>query len=140
MSTRSGKLERQYSKYLKRRDPSKCVFCSNDCEQALRTAKHFKVIKNRFAYSLWDEQKVGDHLMIVPLKHIASIAEFTEQMIAEYHRLITEYEQNGYSLYARAPSSNMKSVVHQHTHLIKGEGTARNLIIRLRKPYFRLTV
>ena len=135
-ATRSGKEERTYHKYQKGQDKTICPFCVSKDEELVAMAKHFKIIRNIFAYSLWDGQSVIDHLMIVPLKHVDSVAHFTEKMIPEYHKLLSKYESKGYNTYARTPVSKIKSVVHQHTHLIKTEGDSKNFIFLLRKPFF----
>ncbi|HVU59947.1 MAG TPA: hypothetical protein VHC98_03875 [Candidatus Saccharimonadales bacterium] len=135
-ATRSRKEEKTYKNYLKLLEPGLCVFCHAKDEELVRTTKHFKIIRNIFAYSIWDGQDVKDHLMVIPHKHVDSVAHFTDNMVAEYHKLLGEYEQQGYNIYARAPASKIKSVVHQHTHLIRTEGAAKNLILLMRKPYY----
>jgi len=135
-ATRSRQEEKNYKHYLKNLDPALCVFCKPEGEKLLQKEKYFKVIRNLFAYSIWDGQHVDDHLLIVPIKHIDSVAHFTDKMIVEYHKLLSQYEQKGYNTYARAPQSKIKSIPHQHTHLIKTSGDSKKLIFLLRKPYY----
>lgn len=119
-----------------------CDFCQIDAgyEQFLRETKHFKIIRNIFAYSLWDSTAVRDHLMIVPKQHTDTMADFTTDEAMEYVHLLAEYESQGYNVYARAPQSTIKSVVHQHTHLIKGMGPRKRFILFWRKPYVRVAL
>ena len=49
--------------------------------------------------------------------------------------VIAEYEEQGYSVYARAPENKQKSVAHQHTHLIKTHGKPKNMLFTSVKPY-----
>jgi diadenosine tetraphosphate (Ap4A) HIT family hydrolase len=139
-ATRSRKEQIYYKKYLKTVDKSVCVFCEikKGSDQLLSVTKHFKVIKNIFPYSIWDGQKVVDHLMVTPKKHTDSIKDMPDSQKVEYVNLIELYEQKGYNIYARAPVSKMKSIVHQHTHLIKTEGAHKKLIVLSTKPYLRI--
>lgn len=139
-ATRSRKEEKDYKKYLKTINHTDCVFCviKKGNEQLVEETKNFKVIKNIFAYSLWDGQAVTDHMMITPKKHSDSLANMRPKEKVEYVDLIEKYEKLGYNIYARAPSSVIKSVIHQHTHLIKTEGSSKRLVLLLRKPYFRI--
>jgi diadenosine tetraphosphate (Ap4A) HIT family hydrolase len=57
--------------------------------------------------------------MIVPRRHIDSIADFSREERDEYMDLLASYESRGYSIYSRAAQSGRKTVVHQHTHLIQ---------------------
>lgn len=135
-ATRSRKEEIKYKKYLKTLEPNHCVFCNPKHEVLLKTTKYFKIIENKFPYSIWDGQTVEAHLLVVPLKHIDSVAHFTKPMIEEYHKILSEYDQAGYNVYARAPASKIKSITHQHTHLIKSVGRPKRFIVLLRKPMY----
>lgn len=138
-ATRSRKEENEYTSYRKQLPAGICVFCEGHRQTVLKEYKHFKLVRNTFGYSLWDGQKVVDHLMFYPKKHIDAIGHFTDEMVLDMHGILREYEGNGYNVYARAPASQIKSVVHQHTHLIKTEGEPKRLIILSRKPYLRFT-
>lgn len=142
-ATRSRKEVKEYRKYQKNTPkPTGCVFCLIDknSDQFISETKHFKVIRNIFGYSLWDSQRVEDHLMIVPKKHTDSLSKLPKEAAVEFVKIISEYEGKRYNVYARAPASVMKTVVHQHTHLIKPLGKPRRLIFLLRKPYIRFTL
>ncbi len=66
--------------------------------------------------------------MIVPKRHIDSVSHFNGSEQTEFMRMLAKYEAAGYSVYARAPTNKMKSVIHQHTHLIKLGPKVRSLI------------
>lgn len=140
---RSRKEELEYRNYkntvLKNR--SDCVFCQIDKfdSQFIKGTKHFKVVNNTFPYSIWDGELVADHLMIVPKVHTDKLGNLTKNSAIEFVKLIEEFEDKGFNLYARAPSSSIKSVVHQHTHMIKPLGRRRKFLIFSRKPYIRIS-
>ena len=77
------------------------------------------VIRNRFPYTLWDGSPVVDHLMIVPKRHIEAAGNFTYEEQQEWSSYALQYEADNYSVYARSAGNGAKSIVHQHTHLIK---------------------
>ncbi len=141
MSTRSRKQNNVYRKYLKNNKSSDCIFCeiNNKFEQQLQETKYFKVIKNIYSYTLWDGVAVEDHLMIVPKKHTDTLSDLSSVEAKEFVDLLGRYEKAGYNVYARAPDSVRKTVVHQHTHLIKINGKVRRLIFTIYRPfYFRV--
>ena len=134
---RTKKQQKEYHKYTKNLPPNVCVFCdiNKDHEQYVSEGRYFKIITNKFPYSFWDGQNVEDHLMIVPIKHTVSFAEMSNEEKIEYLSFVEDYEKLGYDIYARAPQSIVKSVLHQHTHLIKPSGKGKNIAILIRKPY-----
>lgn len=140
-ATRSRKEHKAYKKYLKSDNLPKCVFCKiqKSHNQLIKETKHFKIINNIFPYSLWDNQAVTDHLMIIPKQHTDSLANMSAEQKCEYVDLVAKYEKQGYNIYSRTPVSTVKSIPHQHTHLIKNDGQTKWLIFLLRKPYMRFT-
>ena len=141
MSTRSHKELRNYRKHRRSfKDETSCVFCEIDSSstELITETAHFKVITNKFPYSLWDDQTVLDHLMIVPRQHTNTLSDLLPDEAQEYIQLVSSYEKNGYNVWARAPQSSMKSVIHQHTHLIKPGKKTLKIMLYIRKPYFRL--
>lgn len=78
--------------------------------------------------------------MIIPVQHTDTLADIPETAAVEFVQLISKYEQDGYNIYARAPISGMKSVIHQHTHLIKPEGKRISAVVHTRKPYIHIAV
>jgi len=139
-ATRSRKEEKNYKRYIKKVDKSQCIFCGIDKnnKSLIKQTPSFKIVRNIFAYSLWDGQAVVDHLMVVPIKHTETLKDFTAEEALELLKLLSLYENQGYNVYARAPSSHIKSIPHQHTHLIKTEGRPKKFIFLTRKPYIRI--
>lgn len=137
---RSRKEAMIYRRYRADKNGVSCEFCNiqKNSPQFISETEYFKIIRNIFAYSLWDGQTVSEHLMLVPKKHIDSLANLPRSAAAEYVQIISKYEGKGYNLYARAPVSIVKSVPHQHTHLIKTSGKLRRFIFLLMKPYIRV--
>lgn len=140
MSTRTRKETKRYARHRKI-PKSGCEFCNFNSESTgfIKETEHFVVIENAFKYTLWDSLTVTEHLMVVPKKHIDTLSDISDKEAVEFFRLISEYEDQGFNVYARTPVSKMKSVVHQHTHLIKTTGRPKSFILALRKPYFLLT-
>lgn len=137
-ATRSRKEEKTYTRYLKTKPKGRCPFCQigTGDDQLVEQTKYFKVIHNIFGYSLWDSQEVADHLMIVPKQHINSLSKLSADAAQDYLKLIGKYEKKSYSQYSRAPSSVVKSIPHQHTHLIKPQGGPKKFVFQLRRPFY----
>lgn len=135
---RSTKEEHSYARQRKTETGDGCPFCAmnHGHPQFVRETGHLKVLLNRTPYSIWDNQGVIDHLMIVPKVHTAKLGDLDAAAAVEFIKLVDEYESDGYNLYARATNSNNRSVVHQHTHLIKLDGKQRNFLFMLRKPWY----
>ena len=137
---RSTKQQHEYQRNTNEDQGKGCPFCamSEGHPQFVRETEYLKVIKNRCPYSLWDDQGVVDHLMIVPKQHIGKLGSLNSEASHEFIRLIDEYEEKGYSFYARAPHSTMRSEPHQHTHLMKLDQKKRKFLLMIRRPwYFR---
>lgn len=135
---RSTKEERSYQKQRKQDVADGCPFCAIAVghPQYVRETAHLKVIRNRTPYSLWDSQGVVEHLMIVPKQHTNKLGSLGAQAAVEYIALVDEYESKGYNLYARSVTSTNRSVVHQHTHLIKLDGKERSFLLMMKKPWY----
>lgn len=137
-ATRSTHEEHRYRKMRRSQTPNVCPFCKikkNESQYVEET--HFlKVIRNRLPYSIWDGQGVLDHLMIITKKHTDKLGGLQADAAVEYIGLIDRYESEGYNLFARAPNSKNKSIVHHHTHLLKLDGKERRFIFLLRKPFY----
>ena len=118
-----------------------CAFCElkADSYQVIKIAEHFKIIKNIFPYDNWDARDVLDHLMITPIMHTESLSTLGDEAAVEFVKLMSGYEKQGYDVYGRSPHSTVKSVPHQHTHLIKTGGKNHKAIIHLQKPYISIT-
>jgi diadenosine tetraphosphate (Ap4A) HIT family hydrolase len=142
MPYRSAKDQKHYDTHKKGLPTdSHCEFCSisRGDHQFISETTHFKIIRNIFPYSYWDHQRVADHLMIVPKQHTNTLSDLPEIAASEYVKLISSYEKSGYNVYARAPQSKQKSIMHQHTHLIKPEASKVIKTVFYRaKPYIRI--
>lgn len=136
-STRSRSKQRAYDEHRHNRSNSGCTFCAFEQAdgQVIDEYDHFWVVENAFSYDVWDDRAVDDHIMIVPKRHIVGIAEFTDIERVEYMKLVAEYETRNYSLYARAPQNDAKSVTHQHSHLIKVGDSSKRLKLYIHTPH-----
>lgn len=132
---RKRRNQKPYDKYLAH-PPKTCDFCqiNEGHPQFVRATESFKIISNRFPYDYWDDQTVAEHFMIVPKAHVGSIASFTPEQAVEYVTLIGDYESRGYHVYARGVQSVSRTISHQHTHLIKGVGKPKWLVLQISKP------
>lgn len=54
-------------------------------------------------------------------------------------KIYATYEAKGYNLYARGTGSRLRSVHHQHTHLIKIGSKGARAGFYARKPYINIT-
>lgn len=106
----------------------------------LRETEHAVIVKNRTLYDYWEMQKVTDHLMVIPKRHVASLAELTSEERLDVMNLCAEYEAQSYNIYARGVKSNRRSMAHQHTHLIKIDDKETKFYLAIRKPYFLFKV
>lgn len=141
MPTRTNAARKAYIAHVKSLPKDlDCEFCLLDksYDQFIRGTKSFKVIKNLFPYSSWDFTRTEDHIMIVPKRHIDRLAGLTASEMVEFMDLIGSYEIKGYNVYARAPQSGNKTIVHQHTHLIKPVGRIHKFMFYLERPYIRI--
>jgi diadenosine tetraphosphate (Ap4A) HIT family hydrolase len=128
----------QYEKHGKTDHAEKiaCAFCDNvPSSEIIEQTDTVFVIKNRVKYDMFDGVRVLDHLMVIPIAHRESLAEFTDQEALDMVRISGKYEEEGYGVYARGKGAVTRSVAHQHTHLMKLAATPAKLIIYARKPY-----
>lgn len=140
---RSTKEEHLYSRKRTQELGGGCVFCAiaKGHPQYVSETKHLKVIRNQTPYSLWDGQGVLDHLMIVPKQHTNKLGDLSGDAAKEFFALVEQYEEQNYNLYARSVHSTVRSIPHQHTHLIKLDGKQRKFLMMVRKPwYFRISI
>jgi len=121
MSHRDSRTQAAYDEY-RASYTGECILCDPQESVSTRpvaTNEHFRILPNRFPYSIWDELPVVSHYMIVPMRHITHFTEFSNEEAKEFFRLVTDYEADGYSLYSRAPANTSRTVSHHHAHLIK---------------------
>lgn len=126
------------NKYVAYPKPSKCDFCDTTqmSERAVQETKYAYIVPNRTFYDVWEMQRVRDHLLVIPKKHIGSLSDLSDAAKIDIMNLIGKYEQTDYNVYARAVISKGRSVEHQHTHLIKTNHKVGRFFLFLRKPYF----
>lgn len=117
-----------------------CEFCkfAADDRQVIQETPHLWIAVNLFPYNVWDGYDVKEHIMIVPKRHVESLGDFTDIEAKEFFKVMSVYENHGYSVYSRAPDSSAKSVPHQHTHLIKLGHTPKKAHLYLRNPHINI--
>ncbi|MGH7158140.1 MAG: HIT family protein [Candidatus Saccharimonadales bacterium] len=124
-------------KYWDRQKVSECPFCDSvTLGRAIKETKHAYIVFNLTFYDVWEGHDVSDHLLVVPKRHVKSMKELTEPERLDIIDLIADYESHDYSAYARGVGNVVRSVEHQHTHLIKIHHKRPKFSIYLRKPYF----
>lgn len=127
VSSRSLRREARYQKERHTTRHVSCTFChlsethakNGDQNQIIVNGEHMYVTRNIFPYALWDGSPVIDHLMIIPHRHVDALSSLHDTEHTEWLKYATEYEAKNYSIYARSSNNGAKSIVHQHTHLIK---------------------
>lgn len=136
---RSRKIVKQYDPQIERRKlqtgSEECPFCDLTEEVKLISTGNVSLVANKYAYQYWDFMKVTDHLLLIPNRHVESMGEFTPEEKQEAIDIIADYELKGYNIYARSTISTIKSVPHQHTHLIKTDNIRAKFLFYLAKPY-----
>jgi diadenosine tetraphosphate (Ap4A) HIT family hydrolase len=115
-----------------------CTFCNelSKGDKILEEGKTMFVLPNRVSYDVFEGRKVTDHLMIIPKRHIDTFDDFTDEEALEFVRMTGKYETRGFNVYARGRGNISRSVMHQHTHLIKTDDKRTKAIFFIRKPYF----
>lgn len=118
-----------------------CPFCtiSDDEVDLLKgKSKNFVMLKNKFPYDFWDMRGVKEHLMLIPRRHTAKLSDFTKEEMHELNLFMAKYDDNGYNIYLRAPTSDQRSQEHQHTHFIKSHSPMKRFVMYLKKPYITI--
>lgn len=136
--TRKRVSEKSYAKHKNKMSKTvECNFCmfTEKSTQVVDSSTSFWIIENIFAYDMWDGCGVTDHLMIVPKRHVQSLAGLDAIELQEYAQQLALFESDGYSIYARAPENITKSVSHQHTHLIQLNNKRKKILFYARKPH-----
>lgn len=122
MPARRAEIQAAYNNYLQTVDPNLCAFCellSTNTQQVIAEHPNFLIAENRFPYNEWDAQLVTEHIMIIPKRHLMKFSEFTPGEASQFLEIITEFEDEGYSIYARAQQNKSRTITHQHTHLLR---------------------
>lgn len=113
-----------------------CPFCDTARrEKILYEDEHVFIVHNLTKYDVWELHDVQEHLLVVPKRHVESFAEMTAPEQLAVMKQIAEYEQHGYSTYARGVGFARRSVAHQHTHLIKADNKDPKFSLFIKKPY-----
>lgn len=95
-----------------------CPFCNDATRNLVAEHEGLYVLRNNFPYEVYDGRGVKEHLMIVPKKHSPQFSDFSDQVIKEYWRVLSEYHASGYSSMTRSATDSGRSVPgHLHTHL-----------------------
>lgn len=117
--------------------PTNCNFCDlgEMTPQIVYESTHCFVIPNRVFYDIWELREVTDHLMVIPKEHAMSLQELMPEARLDIMNVLAKYEAEHYNIYARTPSSVSRSVVHQHTHLIKTKDDSARGALMMKKPY-----
>lgn len=131
LNIRDKRQKRACSFPLCQGDPSQPIVAENDT---------MYIIENRATYDIFEGRRVLDHRMVIPKRHVETLADFTDQEKLDHMAIIGQYEKDGYNVYARGVGSVSRSVKHQHTHLIKLTNTQPKGIVFIKKPYFLMHV
>lgn len=128
---------KSHQKYVSFPKHTTCPFCEKSSKkESIAETKYTRVVPNRVHYDVWELRNVVDHLLVLPKRHVLSLHDLTDAEKLDVMNVISEYESNGYNLYARAASNAQRSVPHQHTHLIKTAGKPGSFMFYIRRPYF----
>lgn len=114
-----------------------CPFCVPTEGALVKEYKHTRIIRNIYAYDLWEFRDVTEHLLIVPKRHVKNLKQLTKPERDEVLKLIMDFEAKNYNIYARSSESVKKTIpAHQHTHAIKTDDKQPKMALFINKPYF----
>lgn len=121
-SARSKEVQAKYRKFQKE-NIGICTFCGigqpGSVNEIVEENKYFWIIKNAFPYSIWDGEEVAEHLLIVPKNHIINFSEMKNGQKKVFVKILDKYDKLNYSFLERCDDTKLKSMPHQHTHLIR---------------------
>lgn len=116
---------------------TKCPFCHiEEAGPIIRETALFRITKAKYTYDLWEFRDVVEHLLIVPKRHVSTLAQLSQDERKELIDIMAEYEAQNYNVYARAIKSVQRTETHQHTHLIKTSDKHAKAAFFMKKPYF----
>lgn len=124
--------KRNYYKRFPR--DGECQFCKLSDGEKIASTDSFVVLRNKFSYEIFDMCEVVDHLMVIPKKHTDKLSVLTKTERVELIDILIDYEEKGYNVFFREPKSQLKTVDHHHTHLLK-LGKRVSEIEYIREPY-----
>ncbi|MDR0591512.1 MAG: HIT domain-containing protein [Candidatus Nomurabacteria bacterium] len=123
---RARKIDAEYKVFRhKHRNCTFCTISTGDDNEIVSETKHFYIIKNRFPYEVLDGSKVTDHLLVVPKDHFLELRDMTPSERKTLVEVLAKYEKKGYSFFGRSQADTGRSMIHQHTHLIKTEDKSK---------------
>ncbi|HSW92064.1 MAG TPA: HIT domain-containing protein [Candidatus Saccharimonadales bacterium] len=115
---------------------SGCTFCKEVGGKRITYENEtMYLMANRVSYDMFEGRRVLDHLMVIPKRHVETLADFTDQEKIDQMTIAGEYESKGYNVYARGAGSISRTVKHQHTHLIKLLNKKSQFFFFMQKPY-----
>lgn len=117
-----------------------CAFCRKESgiDRAISSDKYSYVIPNRTKYDVFETRAVTEHYMIIPRRHVETLADLTKDEQHSIMKIAGEYEKKGFNVYARGVGSISRSIKHQHTHLIKITNKRSKFYLFIQKPYLVL--
>jgi len=128
---------KKYEAQITTNNKKMCPFCDPETRsKTIRDFENFYIVKNIVKYDLWELHNVVEHLLLVPKRHAENMCALSDKERLEMITIIAKYESDGYNIYARGVKSERRSVLHQHTHLIKTQGRQAYISLFSRKPYF----
>lgn len=78
MLRRTKEIEDKYQKFLKTISEDYCPFCKNlDKESIVLKFSNWIVVKNSFPYNIFEDEKVLDHLLFTPIRHVSCMEDLT---------------------------------------------------------------
>lgn len=99
-------------------DNPPCPFCETGGRVILEETATMLVVRNDFPYESFDGQRILQHLMITPRRHIALLEDFNVDEEREYWQLMAVHHKKGFSSLTRSAIDTFRSVPeHLHTHL-----------------------
>lgn len=113
-----------------------CPFCKPMQKLIIEKSAKAMVLKNIFSYQYWEFMDVVEHLLVVPKRHVEMLSELDDSELLAVSKLTAKYEKKGFNIYAREPKNTMKSVPHQHSHLLKISNKKAKFGLYSKKPYF----
>ena len=137
---RTRKSKKAYNpdskRILYKNNPDACPFCDISAIEIVEKGKVALVVRNIYPYEYWEFMDVTDHLLVIPKRHVSSLGELSRDEKLEIIELLAKYETQGYNVYARSTDNSMKTIPHQHTHLIKTKDKRAKTVLYSQKPYF----
>lgn len=123
--------------YKSRQRRDDCPFCDEKSQtgKVIYENNSIYVIPNLTKYDLWEMVDVTDHLLVIPKRHVTALSQLSKAERLDIMNTCADYEEKGYSVYARGVGFIKRSVEHQHTHLIKTKNVKARLMLFMKRPY-----